>query len=97
LTADEVAAMEREKKGDQNGDGVVQQEVREIEKPTNTTRTPNKGSHPRGIGGGNTPQSGGSMKRKAGQAGLGTASPLKKSKAGNGRVLPMSSGSEDDI
>ncbi|KAF8251445.1 hypothetical protein K440DRAFT_579423, partial [Wilcoxina mikolae CBS 423.85] len=96
LTAEEVAAMERDKRGGENGDGGVQQEViKENEKPSNTARTPNKGSHPR-MGSGNPPSSG-SMKRKAGQAGLGTASPLKKSKPGNGRVsLPMSSGSEDD-
>jgi hypothetical protein len=89
--------MERDKRGGENGDGGVQQEViKENEKPSNTARTPNKGPHPR-MGSGNPPSSG-SMKRKAGQAGLGTASPLKKSKPGNGRVsMPMSSGSEDDI
>jgi nuclear transcription factor Y alpha len=98
LTAEEVAAMDREKRGAENGgDGGENEPVKEIEKPNNATRTPNnKGPQQRmGAGNGNPPSSG-SLKRKAGQAGMGTGSPLKKTKAGNGRQVPVRLNSESE-
>lgn len=88
--------MERQKRngGDDGSSGGVD-EVKEIGKANNLTRTPNKGSHPR-MGNNNTPSTGGSTKRKAGQAGLGS-SPLKKTKAGSGRMqIRMPSDSDED-
>lgn len=87
LTADEVAAMERQKQSE--GENFGQEPGKEPEKPTSSHRTPNKTGQAR-MNSNNgptvpTPGSAGSMKRKAGQAGLPSASPMKKSK-GNGRV-----------
>ncbi|KAI5796644.1 CCAAT-binding transcription factor (CBF-B/NF-YA) subunit B-domain-containing protein [Geopyxis carbonaria] len=97
LTADEVAEMERRKRQD-DGPG---DSIKELEKPNNPTRTP-KSTQPRmgasaGNGGNITPNSTGSLKRKVGQVGLVSSSPLKKSKVGNGRMpMRMQSDSDDD-
>jgi nuclear transcription factor Y alpha len=93
LTADEVAAMERDKKGAENGeDGKAQQDK-------NQTRTPNKQQPRMGAPPLNTPSTGGSMKRKAGAAGLPNSSPLKKTKptgSGNGRMVRQQTDSDED-
>ncbi|KAI5857595.1 CCAAT-binding transcription factor (CBF-B/NF-YA) subunit B-domain-containing protein [Tricharina praecox] len=100
LTADEVQAMEREKRGSGGigGDIGMPDGAKEIEKPNNATRTPNKGTQQQQqqrMATGNPPSSG-SLKRKAGQAGLPQSSPLKKSKAGNGRMR-VPTESDDDL
>ena len=100
MTADEVTALEREKQGQNGADGGPPADggVREIEKPNNATRTPNnKGPQARnGVGAPGNPPSGGSLKRKAGQAGL--SSPMKKVKqVGGGRIHRLPSESEDEI
>ncbi|KAA8909022.1 CCAAT-binding transcription factor (CBF-B/NF-YA) subunit B-domain-containing protein [Sphaerosporella brunnea] len=98
LTADEVAAMEREKRVENGREGGANEPVKEIEKPSNAIRTPNnKGSQPprMGTNNGNLPSSG-SLKRKAGQAGMGTGSPLKKTKASGGRQAAIRLGSESE-
>jgi nuclear transcription factor Y alpha len=97
LTADEVAEMERQKRNE-NGDEPAEG-VKEIDRPNPAAaRTPNKGSQSR-VARGNTPSSG-SLKRKAGHAGMTSGSPLKKSKAGNGNgrmaLARMPSESDDD-
>lgn len=114
MTADEVAEMERRKKeeegsggggggGGNNGQAGVAKgkESDKINPNNNTNRTPNRPPHPMGAGsnGNNTTPSGGSLKRKAGPAGLSSSTPGKKSRPGNGR-LPISnlaSESEDDV
>lgn len=75
--------MERSKT---EGESFAQDTIKEMEKPSNPSRTPNKAAQSRmNNTGGGTPGSAGSMKRKAGQAGLASGSPMKKSK-GNGRM-----------
>lgn len=99
----------REEEGSGGGGGVNNgqagvskgKESDKVNPNNNTTRTPNRPPHPMGTGsngGSNTTPTGGSLKRKAGQAGLSTGTPGKKSKPGNGRMsLPnMASESEDD-
>jgi hypothetical protein len=108
LTADEVAEMERHKKelegvGDNeggNGQPTTAAKGKETDKSV-ATRTPNRPPHggPHGSSGGSSaPTTGGSLKRKAGQAGLSTGSPLKKTKSGGGggRVSSSNLNSESD-
>ncbi|KAL0640378.1 Transcriptional activator [Maublancomyces gigas] len=107
LTADEVLDMERRKREEEgsggNGQvGVVKgKESDKVNPNNNANRTPNRPPHPMGTGsngGSNTTPTGGSLKRKAGQAGLSSGTSGKKSKPGNGRMpIPnMTSESEDD-
>ena len=109
LTADEVAEMERQKKEREglvddgvNNNGQIPSAAKgkEADKP-GATRTPNRAPHGgvHGSGGAsNTPTTGGSMKRKAGQAGLSSGTPVKKSKPASGRMpsTALSNGSDED-
>ncbi|PWW79204.1 hypothetical protein C7212DRAFT_288328 [Tuber magnatum] len=109
LTAEEVAEMEkkqREQSGNGAGDGsggnngqpAAAAKNKEAEK-ANATRTPNRlppnVAHPHSGGGSSTPASG-SMKRKAGQVGLPSSSPVKKAKSSNPRSHMPNMNSESD-
>lgn len=108
LTADEVAEMEK-KQREQSGNGVgdgnggnngqpAAAAKKEVDK-VNATRTPNRmppnAAHPHSGGGSSAPASG-SMKRKAGQAGLPSSSPVKKAKSSNPRSQMPNMNSESD-
>lgn len=107
LTADEVAEMERRKRDEEGSGGINGQagvvkgkESDKVNPNNNANRTPNRPPHPMGTGsngGSNTTPTGGSLKRKAGQAGLSSGTSGKKPKSGSGRIIPdMASESEDD-
>ncbi|KAL7275445.1 Transcriptional activator [Rhizina undulata] len=111
LTADEVAEIDRQKReAEGGGDGSSNagnsspaSKPKEAEKPNNPNRTPNNRGPLTHMGnsgnhGSNNSTPVGSLKRKAGQAGLTTGSPLKKTKPVNGRMpmTRMPSESDDD-
>jgi len=111
LTAEEVQAMDREKRSSAGAGGGVGgdvggiPDVKEVEKPSNAPRTPNnKGTQQlqqqqqqQRMAAGHPPSSG-SLKRKAGHSGLSQSSPLKKPKAGNGRMpMRIPGGSDDEL
>ncbi|KAG0642646.1 CCAAT-binding transcription factor (CBF-B/NF-YA) subunit B-domain-containing protein [Tuber brumale] len=109
LTADEVAEMEKKQReqsgngagdsnGGNNGQPAAAAKNKEADKAS-AARTPNRmppnAVHPHSGGGSSAPASG-SMKRKAGQAGLPSSSPVKKAKSSNPRSHMTNVNSESD-
>lgn len=108
LTADEVQEMEKKQReqsgngagdnGGNNGQPAAAAKNKEADKAS-ATRTPNRmppnAVHPHSGGGSSAPASG-SMKRKAGQAGLPSSSPVKKAKSSNPRPQMPNMNSESD-
>lgn len=96
--------MERRKRDEEGSGGqpgvAKGKELDKVNPNNNANRTPNRPPHPMGTGsnGGSNTTPTGSLKRKAGQAGLSSGTSGKKSKPGNGRMPPpnMTSESEDD-
>jgi len=97
---------QREQSGNGAGDGnggnsgqpAAAAKNKEVDKAS-ATRTPNRmppnAVHPHSGGGSSAPASG-SMKRKAGQAGLPSSSPVKKAKSSNPRPQMPNVHSESD-